>query len=321
MQYPNIYSLFRGRVGQYTGDVFYVREGGGWRGISWARFGGDAHALAASLLASGLGQGAAVCVLMGNVPEWPVCDLGIIAAGGVSCGLYPTSSAEQCLYIIGHSDAEFVFVDTAAQLEKVLSVREGLTKVKQFVVLDAEAARGREGVVSFAEFLRLGEERREETAASLRERAEGARADDTAIMVYTSGTTGLPKGACLSHRYVINSVESLRGVVPVYDTDVAFSYLPFCHVAERISGLYNRLYAGTAAYFVDDLTMLGQYMLEVRPTVFASLPRFFEKIHARIMSDLEKAPHDEQKEFRSALEVGRRISRLSQAREVIPEEL
>ena len=94
MKYPNLYALFRERVGRYTGDVFYVREGGGWRGISWERFGRDAHAVASALLASGLGRGAAVCVLMGNVPEWPVCDLGVIAAGGVSCGLYPTSSAD-----------------------------------------------------------------------------------------------------------------------------------------------------------------------------------------------------------------------------------
>src|SRR5215210_4339719 len=316
MNYPNITALFRERVAEYAGrDVFYVRRDGEWRGSSWEKFGGDVEALASALLASGLTRGAAVCVLMGNVPEWPVCDVGIIAAGGVSCGLYPTSSAEQCRYIIEHSDAEFVFVDTAAQLEKVLSVRDGLTKVKQFVVLDAEAARGREGVLSFAEFLRLGEERREETAAELRQRAEGARADDTAIMVYTSGTTGLPKGACLSHRYVLGSVESLRGTTPIYDTDVAFSYLPFCHVAERISGLYNRLYAGTAAYFVDDLMKLGQYMLEVRPTVFASLPRFFEKIHARVMADLEREPEGARRRFLEALEVGRGVVRLRQSNE------
>lgn len=321
MQYPNIYSLFRERVGQYTGDVFYVREDGGWRGISWERFGREVHAHGSALLASGLGRGAAVCVLMGNVPEWPVCDLGIMAAGGVSCGLYPTSSAEQCRYIIEHSDAEFIFVDTAAQLEKVWSVRDGLTKIKQFVVLDEEAARGREGVLSFTEFLRLGEKRREEFAPELRARAEGARADDTAIMVYTSGTTGLPKGACLSHRYVINSVESLRGVVPIYDTDAAFSYLPFCHVAERISGLYNRLYAGASAYFVDDLLKLGQYMLEVRPTVFASLPRFFEKIHARVMADLERETEEVRGGFLEALETGRRVVRLRQSKEEVPAEL
>src|SRR5215213_6923930 len=170
MKYPNITALFRERVDEYLErDVFYVRRDGEWRGSSWLTFGVDAVSLASALLASGLTRGAAVCVLMGNVPEWPVCDLGVIAAGGVSCGLYPTSSAEQCRYIIEHSDAEFVFVDTAAQLEKVLSVRDGLTKVKRFVALDAGAAAGRGGVLSFAEFLRLGEEGRAATAAELRE--------------------------------------------------------------------------------------------------------------------------------------------------------
>lgn len=322
MRYPNIYALFRERVKEYTGrDVFYVRVDGEWQGSSWDKFGEDAHAFASALLASGLTRGAAVCVLMGNVPEWPVCDIGTIAAGGVGCGLYTTSSAEQCAYIIKHSDAEVVVVDTEVQLKKVLSVRQELTKVKRFVVLDEEAVRGCESVVSFAEFLSEGRESLESMAEELRVRAEGAHADDTAVMVYTSGTTGLPKGACLSHRYIINSVESLRETVPIYDTDVAFSYLPFCHVAERISGLYNRLYAGAAAYFVDDLMRLGQYMLEVRPTVFASLPRFFEKIHARVIADLSNESEEVQRRFQEALETGRRVVRLKQACEEVPAEL
>jgi long-chain acyl-CoA synthetase len=325
MKYPNIYALFRERVAEYAGrDVFYVRREGVWRGTSWDKFGEDVEAFASALISSGLTRGAAVCVLMGNVPEWPVCDLGTIAAGGVGCGLYTTSSAEQCGYIIRHSDAEFVVVDTAAQLEKVLSVRGELPKVKKFVVFDEEAARGREGregVVSFAEFLREGLESRASVAEELRERAEGASADDTAVMVYTSGTTGLPKGACLSHRYVINSVESLREVVPVHDTDVAFSYLPYCHVAERISGLYNRLYAGASAYFVDDLMRLGQYMAEVRPTVFASLPRFFEKIHARVMSDISNKSDEVQRRFHQSLETGRRVVRMKQSGEEVSTEL
>ncbi|MFL6286379.1 MAG: AMP-binding protein, partial [Pyrinomonadaceae bacterium] len=113
MNYTNIYALFRERIAEYAGrDVFYVRHEGEWRGSSWEKFGEDAHAFASALLASGLTRGASVCVLMGNVPEWPVCDVGTIAAGGVGCGLYTTSSAEQCAYIIKHSDAEFVVVDT-----------------------------------------------------------------------------------------------------------------------------------------------------------------------------------------------------------------
>jgi long-chain acyl-CoA synthetase len=137
-------------------------------------------------------------------------------------------------------------------------------------------------------------------------------------MVYTSGTTGLPKGACLSHRYVLGSVESLQGCVPLDDADVAFSYLPYCHVAERISGLYTRMYAGATTYFVDDPSKLWDYMLEVKPTVFASLPRFFEKVHARVVSDLDDVAPEERRRFNEALTVGREISRLRQLNEPVP---
>ncbi|HEY0321274.1 MAG TPA: long-chain fatty acid--CoA ligase [Pyrinomonadaceae bacterium] len=327
MKYPNIYTLFRERVEQYgkrdsePRDVFYVREGGGWKGISWERFDVEAHEFGCALLASGLSRGASVCILMGNVPEWPVTDIGTIAAGGISVGLYPTSSAEQCRYIINHSDAEFVLVDTAQQLEKILSIRAELPNIKAVIALDEEAASAHPLVTSYRDFLQAGRECSAEVRPLLTENALSAEPDDIAIMVYTSGTTGLPKGACLSHRYIINSVESLRGTIPVYDWDVCFSYLPYCHVAERISGLYNRLYAGTPAYFVDDLSKLWTYMLDVRPTVFASLPRFFEKVHARVVSDMDKLGAEEQKRFRDAMEVGRRVSRMRQAGEAIPEEL
>jgi long-chain acyl-CoA synthetase len=323
MNYPNIYALFRERTREYRGrNVFYVRREGVWVGILWDEFEREAHEFASALLGLKLTRGAAVCVLMGNVPEWPVCDIGTIMAGGVGVGLYPTNSAEQCEYIINHSDAEVVVVDTERQLEKILSVRGRLLKVKSIVVLDESATDGaNEGVISYRDFLKTGACLREQVESELRSRAEGAQRDDTAVMVYTSGTTGAPKGACLSHRYIINSVESLRATIPIYDTDVAFSYLPYCHVAERISGLYNRLYAGAAAYFVDDLSRLWEYMLELKPTVFASLPRFFEKVHARVMADLDGLPADDQRAFNDALETGRRVSRLKQARENVPADL
>ena len=289
MKFPNVYRLFLDSLEKFRsrGDVFYRRTGDEWQGISWDSFDIQVHEFASALLACGLQRGDSVCILMGNVPEWPISDIGTIAAGGVGVGLYPTSSAEQCQYIIDHSDAAFVVVDTRAQLEKVLSVRAELPKVRFIIALDEQAANAATNVFSYNQFLELGRQNRDQFASVLRERSNAAP-DDVAIMVYTSGTTGHPKGACLSHRYIINSVESLRDTIPIFETDVSFSYLPFCHVAERISGLYNRLYAGAPAYFVDDLARLGQYMLEVKPTVFASLPRFFEKIHAQIMGDANR---------------------------------
>lgn len=327
MKYPTLYSLFVDRINKYTADtaepkdVFYFRSNDQWQGISWKRFEQEAFDFATALLSLGLKRGGSVCILMGNVPEWPVADIGTIVAGGVGVGLYPTSSVEQIAYIINHSDADFVLVDSSEQLEKVLSIRAQLPKVRQIISLHPADGSQTGEVISYRDLLERGQSERHRLRSLLLERAEGAAPDDTAIMVYTSGTTGSPKGACLSHRYIINSVESLRQTIPIFDTDVSFSYLPFCHVAERISGLYNRLYSGASAYFVDDLARLGEYMLEVKPTVFASLPRFFEKIHARVISDTESLPQADRLRFTTALNLGREISKLRQARKPVPEQL
>ena len=218
MRYPTVYSLFVDRIQKYAADsaepkdVFYFRDGDRWQGISWRRFEEETHEFATALLSLDLQRGGTVCILMGNVPEWPISDIGTIMAGGVGVGLYPTSSAEQIAYIIDHSDAEFVLVDTRDQLQKVLSVRDQLRKVRHIIALDTE---GSKDVIAYRDFIARGREERARLAPLLKERTENAKPDDVAIMVYTSGTTGAPKGACLSHRYIINSVESLRRTIPI----------------------------------------------------------------------------------------------------------
>jgi long-chain acyl-CoA synthetase len=263
-------------------------------------------------------MGDAVCILMGNVPEWPIADLGTIIAGGVGVGLYPSSSAEQIKYIVNHSNARVLLVDATAQLEKVLSIQSELPKIEFILSVQPLLLGSSNEVNKYSSFLQLGRDSIDRTRETIIDRGSTAQPDDTAIMVYTSGTTGNPKGACLSHRYIINSVESLRKTIPIYETDTCFSYLPYCHVAERISGLYNRLYAGTPAWFVDDLAKLSQYMLEVRPTVFASLPRFFEKVHARVMADVAGKSQRDREAFLAALETGRRLVRLQQSKSPVP---
>ncbi|HEY0427379.1 MAG TPA: AMP-dependent synthetase/ligase [Pyrinomonadaceae bacterium] len=281
MKFQNIYSLFRAQAAKYRGAaIFYTRDGDGWKSQNWEDFEEKAHDFACALLAKGLTKGASVAILAGNVPEWTICDVGTIAAGGVGVGIYPTNSAEQCEFIINHSDAEFVFVDTKAQLEKIRQIRAELPKVREVICLEDD-----ESVTSLRDFLQFGRQNREKFLPEVEQIGFKTDAEETAIMVYTSGTTGNPKGARLSHQYILNSCESLRQAVPLFDTDTSFSYLPGCHVAERISGIYNRLYNGASVYFVEDLSKLYAYMLEVKPTVFGSLPRFFEKIFAKIVSE------------------------------------
>lgn len=287
MKFQNIYSLFREQTARYKGrPVFYTKTSGGWVPQKWEDLEDKVHDFACALLAKGLTRGASVAILAGNVPEWTIADIAAIAAGGVGVGIYPTSSPSQCEYIIDHSDAEFLLVDTLEQLKKIAGIDGPLSKLKEIICLEDSAIASLRNipVTSCGDFLAFGRSQRSEYLPIVEEGGFNTSADETAILVYTSGTTGQPKGAMLSHAYVLNSLESLRQSVPIFDSDTAFSYLPGCHVAERISGIYNRLYNGTPAYFVDDLSKLHQYMLDVKPTVFASLPRFFEKIHAKVVS-------------------------------------
>jgi long-chain acyl-CoA synthetase len=286
MKYQNIYQLFRAQTAKYRGKpIFYSRVGDCWKSQNWEDFENQVHEFASALLKKGFGHNTKVAVLAGNVAEWAVVDVATIAIGGVGVGIYPTSSPEQCAFIINHSDAEIVFVDNRKQLQKILSISDQIPRVQEIICLEPGGE-----AVDFADFLEYGRDNLFIFAKTIEQVGLNAKPEDTAIMVYTSGTTGNPKGAMLSHQYILNSCESLRQTIPIYDTDVCFSYLPFCHVAERISGLYNRLYNGTPVYFVDDLAKLPVYMQEVKPTVFASLPRFFEKIYARVVSEHGKTP-------------------------------
>ena len=277
----NIYQLFREQTAKYRGEViFYSRQNDAWKSQNWEDFEEQVYDFACALLAKGLTKGASVAILAGNIPEWTIIDVATIAAGGVGVGIYPTSSPEQCEYIINHSNAEFLFVDSLKQLEKTEQMRLRLPKLKEIICLEVS-----NNATSCEDFINFGKQNRAEFLPRVEEIGYNAKPEDITIMVYTSGTTGQPKGAMLSHRYILNSCESLRQTIPIFDTDISFSYLPGCHVAERISGIYNRLYNGAAAYFVDDLSKLYAYMLEVQPTVFASLPRFFEKIYAKVVSE------------------------------------
>src|SRR5678816_2101784 len=159
MEYPTVHSLFAARVKEYAAekDVFYTRSNNQWQGISWQRFEQETYDFATALLSFDLQPRGSICILMGNVPEWPISDIGTIMAGGVGVGLYPTSSAEQIAYIINHSDAEFVLVDSQEQLQKLLSIRDQLAKVRHVIALDAP---GSSDVISYRDFIARGREER-----------------------------------------------------------------------------------------------------------------------------------------------------------------
>lgn len=334
--FRNVYQMFQHTVLSHSDSPAYFENiQGNWVKTTWSDLKEQSDQFAMALLDMGLKQGETVSILAGNRLIWPIADLGTIASGGVSIGIYPTNSPEQCAYILNHSKSRLLVVDTAEQLAKILSIQHRIPDLQCIVVKEAGTYGGTEKIVPWEEFLRRGEDYRGKIWEVYQNIANNRNYEDIVIIVYTSGTTGNPKGACLSNRYVIASSQSLshmleetrqtlpHHVIEKYEGQplIALSFLPFCHVAERISGMYARIYTAGTAYLVPDLTKLYQYMMEVNPHIFGGVPRFFEKIYSKILNEVETGRGYEKQEFYRAVEINRLIKEYQKKGQSIPDEL
>ena len=202
--------LLRARAND-PGVAHRVKRLGLWQAITWREYAAQVNALAAEMIAFGLAAGERVAILCENRPEWLVADLAVQTAGGVTVGVYTTSSAEQLEYYLDHSDAVGLVLEDAEQLEKWLSVRGRCPGVRWVIVIEPEEV---EGVLAWQGVISSGRERYERDPAAVDARLQALDPDSPALFIYTSGTTGNPKGAMLSHRNLLWAVDSLNGPVP-----------------------------------------------------------------------------------------------------------
>ena len=240
------------------------------RALTWGEWCDDARAFAATLMEDGLEPGARVAVLAGNGLVWPVADLGIQLAGLVSVGVYPGAPVAQVRQVLADCGAAAIVVDGAAQRAKVDACRDELPTLRAIIGSgdwEGRLARGRV-------LLQHAEAR-----GALDARIARVRPDDDAALVYTSGSTGEPKGVRLSHRCVLASAESIRDTLSLGDEDSTLAFLPFSHSAERVFGLATRVRCGMRAGLVADHAHVWDAAREFEPTIFAAVPRFFEKLH------------------------------------------
>lgn len=278
-----------------------------WRRVSWSEYAENVRKVAASLIAFGLRHRENVAVLGENRPEWLYSSLGIMAAGGATCGVYPTSAPEQVLYLLDHSETRFLFVENEEQLEKVLPIL-AQTRVERVVVWDPKGLWGfRDPRVVFLEdFEKEGAALRAREPALLSERLAQVSPEDTAMIIYTSGTTGNPKGAMLSHGSALFMSEALIEGNGARVDDELISYLPLAHVYENLGSVLQHLRVGYVVNFVESLDTLFQNLREVSPTYFASVPRIWEKLASTIELRMADSTWMKRKLYRLAVDVGRR---------------
>jgi long-chain acyl-CoA synthetase len=286
--------------------------------LTWGEWAEASRTFAAALLADGLRPGESVAILAGTGTLWPVADLGVLLAGGVSVGLYPTSAPAQVRQIVDDCGARVLVVDDAAQLAKAAEVRGELRGLRTLV-----SCPGGCGSVCWGEWMERGAAalRSPEVAAELEARTAAASPDETAILIYTSGSTGEPKGAEISHRCLLASAESIIAALGLEEDDTTLSFLPFCHAAERMFGLYTRIVAGMEAALVVDHTRVWQAADAYGPTLFGGLPRFYEKAYEALHAEHLRAAGAARAAWDRTVELGVERSKLLQARQDVPHAL
>ena len=279
-----------------------------WHDLTFAQFYDQVEKIGCALVSMGFEKGDTACIIGDNAVEWVVADLGIQCMGGVSAGIYATNAWQQVAYVVSHSDAKILFVENEEQLDKWLNFRDQTPGLKKVIVWDTRGLTSFSDpmVITFDDLLEKGAAARQIDPALFTRMEEAVAVEDTAVIIYTSGTTGPPKGAMLSHGNVTWMADAVAATNPVYDTDQVLSFLPLCHIFERLFTVFIQIRYAYTVNFVEKPDTVMQNMMEVSPTVGYAVPRIWEKYYSNVMIKMADADWFKRAVFRAALTIGER---------------
>ena len=281
-----------------------------WRTQTWDQTAQAVREMAGGLMSLGFAKGECASILANTVVEWVWADLAVLSCGGVSNGIYPTDAASQVHYLCEDSSTTILFVEDDEQLDKALEVRDQLPKLRKIVVFDMEGLRDLDdaNIISLDALRDLGKTYLAQHAGELEQRVAACQPEDLAILVYTSGTTGKPKGAMHLHGGLVYTVRGYNTLVAQDETDERMCFLPLCHIAERMGGEYFSLYTGTKLNFVENPETIPENVREIAPTVFTGVPRVWEKFYSGVMISLKEAGAIQQAAYAWGIGVGTEIA-------------
>lgn len=309
--------LFLDAVETYANPAQFMRKTrDGWESLSAARARADVESLALGLSELGIQAGDHVAILSENRYEWAIADLAILALGAVSVPIYPTLTAAQCRFILDNAEVKAAIVSTPAQVDKLATMAEGLPKLTALITMDPAPPAPRTRPLS--QVMERGAAMRVAQPTAFQTAVDTVRVDQLATIIYTSGTTGDPKGAMLTHGNISSNVEACLKVVDLNSKDSCLSFLPLCHIFERMAGLYAMLSVGVTIAYAESLDTVAANAMEVRPTALTGVPRFYEKVYARVMENAATQPPLRRAIFHWGLKQGIAVARLRFARKSVP---
>lgn len=277
-----------------------------WRSHSWDDYFTHAKHLGLGLVSMGLKRGEVVSILSEDSKEWLYTDMGVQSVGGICSGIYTTDSAVQLEYLVNNSDSRFLFVENDEQLDKFLQVKDQMPDLIKVIVMD------REGLHDFSdpqimfldELYAMGAAYDTAHPKAFDASIDATTPGDTAILVYTSGTTGKPKGAMISHGNLMYSVSAGLRDGPVFDTDDQLCFLPLCHILERVFSVNAPIAAASTINFAESPETIFDNLQEVSPQTFVAVPRLWEKIYSQVAIRIGDATSMQKWAYAQALKAG-----------------
>ncbi len=264
------------------------RVGNGWEVLTWAEYGQAVSEVTAGLAEFGIGSGHQVGIFSNNRVEWHLADFGTLANGSVTVPIYQTSSSEQLAYILGHAEARVCFVEDHDLAAKILQVRDQLPQLDQLVVFDDDERLDDPAIVSFEQLRAIGAARLQREPGLFDTRADALEPEHLATLVYTSGTTGPPKGVMISHANIMWTIRSAVSVVHIREGERFLSFLPLSHIAERMISDFLPATVNGETWFARSLATVPEDLRACRPTVFFAVPRVWEKFQEGALAKLDE---------------------------------
>jgi len=254
------------------------KQYGLWHDVTWEQYRAESLAAAAALVAAGVAPGDRVGMVAENSVDWLIADMAILTAGAINVPPHAPLTARQIHFQLDDAEVSFLFVSNRTQLDKVLQIRSNLPRLRGIVVFDNSAIVGYEDLMSWQAFRQRGRQALPELAAELKRREAALGSDDLATIMYTSGTTGNPKGVMLTHGNLLSNVWASLERSGQHPDDVVLSWLPYTHIYARTVDHYSTLGSGTLLCVAESVDTLVQDLADVQPTHMASVPRFYEKV-------------------------------------------
>jgi len=303
MQYSSLAEMFFSVADRFSAKTAYMfKKDGTYQSISFKDAADKVKSIAGGLAELGVKSGDKLALLSENRLNWSLTDFAILSLGAVNVPIYPSLLSKHVEYLINDSESVAIIVSTEDQYKKLKEVQSKCPSLRNVIVMDMAES---DDYLTFNQLMDKGKEFNDKNPDYIEKQIKNTNVEDMATIIYTSGTTGEPKGAMLKHSNFLSNVEGAKEVIVVDETDTFLSFLPLCHVFERMAGHFLATYSGSTIAYAESIDTVAENMGEIHPTVMTSVPRLYEKIYAKVLDNVENGPGLKRKIFYWAIGVGK----------------